>query len=73
MLRRIMQHVATEPAHDVWADGITGERPYRLRALLDWLVQENYLQLTDPVEGTFDVTERGRRLVKQWATHGNTD
>ena len=66
-LRRIMQHVADDPCGRPWADDDDArEQPYRRRVLVDWLAQGGYLRLVDPLEATFDLTERGQRLMARW-------
>jgi ATP-dependent DNA helicase RecQ len=74
VLRRILQHVAENKDGRAWMDsGPAAPPPHRRRALVDWLVQEGYLRLLDPLEETFEVTEQGQHLMAQWTPTGPSD
>lgn len=66
LLRRIMYAVADEAQRAAWTNLADSEPTYRLQALLDWLVQSDYVRLVDPLEETFTISERGQRLMERW-------
>ena len=65
LMRRIMRSVAEETPRDEWHDGQAAP-DYRVEALIDWLVQKEYLRLEDPLEEVFGLTDRGRALMARW-------
>jgi ATP-dependent DNA helicase RecQ len=68
VLRGIMRRVAADSPTGVESEGDHDNLPpQRRRALVDWLVQEGYLRLVDPLEATFTVTEQGEQLMARWA------
>lgn len=66
LMRHIMRQVARNTPRVEWAQGQDTPPAHRMHALLDWLVQKSYLRLTDPLNETFDVTERGQALIDRW-------
>jgi ATP-dependent DNA helicase RecQ len=62
-LHTILQNVAAEAPRSAWfPDGEVP--PHRVDAMANWLVQEGYLTLDDPLEGVFSLTETGRAWVE---------
>jgi hypothetical protein len=35
-------------------------------SLVDWLVQEGYLRVEDPLEEEFTLTEKAAQMMEQW-------
>jgi hypothetical protein len=70
LMRHIMRQVARDIPRAEWTEGQETPPAHRLQALLDWLVQKDYLRLTNPLEERFDVTERGQALVDRWSNSG---
>lgn len=67
LMRRIMRGVADNTPRDEWMSNTEAPPAHRMHALLDWLAQEGYLQLADPLDKTFIVTERGQQMLDQWS------
>jgi hypothetical protein len=66
-MRRIMRGVADNKPLDEWMSNTEAPPAHRMHALLDWLAQEGYLQLADPLDKTFVVTERGQQMLDRWS------
>jgi len=63
ILRQILASVAEGNVRETWADAISSPR-YRVDALANWLVEEGYLQLDDPLEGQFSLTEKAESFLE---------
>lgn len=67
LLRRILQAVDQgKPPLEGERGGPSGD-PRRHQALVDWLVQEQYLEVEDPLEEQYRLTEQAYRMLDQWA------
>jgi ATP-dependent DNA helicase RecQ len=63
-LRRLLDHAARGDDRSAWLVG--EELPqHRIDALADWLVHEGFLALSDPLSGTFRLTEAGQRFIER--------
>ncbi|GIV60272.1 MAG: hypothetical protein KatS3mg043_1361 [Rhodothermaceae bacterium] len=65
----VMRQILHRVAHDVPRRRWFAEPPvpgHHLDGLVDWLVQEGYLQAIDPLEERFALTEKARDLLDQW-------
>ncbi len=65
VMRRILGQVARDVPRVRWFD----EDPppeHRLDSLVDWLVQEGYLDPVDPLDERFRLTEKGQTFLDQW-------
>lgn len=61
ILRGILAAVGKGMARDAWFEGT--RPPADLDGLVDWMIREGYLGLTDPLEEQFELTEKGRRFL----------
>ena len=59
VLRRILKQVRASVPRDEWFDDLPVPS-YRIEELLGWLVEEEYLVLENPLEGKFQLTEKGK-------------
>lgn len=63
-LRRILQCVEEGMPRDEWFDAASPPA-HRIDGLVDWLMQNGYLQLDEPFEGQFAVTDKARQRMKK--------
>lgn len=69
LLRAILEGVAGERPREDWFDGAEARdghadpTSYRVDALIDWLIDREYLRLRDPLQGTLDVTEKAEPFL----------
>jgi len=66
LMRRILHQVAAETPRKGWFEEAS-RADHHVDDLLDWLVQEAYLQVVDALEGRFTLTDKARELMAQWA------
>lgn len=62
LLRHILRQVKASVPRDRWFE----EPPaptYRVDAWVDWLVEEGYLSLSDPLTGSFEITQKAERWI----------
>jgi ATP-dependent DNA helicase RecQ len=64
-MRHILHQVAEARPREAWFDDLSLP-DHHLDGLVDWLVQEGYLLAVDPLEETFEVTEKAHTLIQQW-------
>ncbi len=60
LLRRILTHVEQGDRRDIWLDG-EGISAYRRDGLGDWLINEGYIKITDPLTDLLALTPKGHR------------
>ncbi len=65
VLRTLLQQVQMDPCLTHWS--LPDTRPaHQIEGFVDWLVQEGYLTVRDPLETTFEITEKAREWMSQW-------
>lgn len=67
LLRRILQAVDQGQPPLVEELPTREGGPRRQQALVDWLVQEHYLEVEDPLGEQYRLTEQAYRMLDQWA------
>jgi ATP-dependent DNA helicase RecQ len=68
-LRRLLIHIRDGDPQRAWLDG-EDLPPYRVAGLADWLVHEGHLRVSDPLSGTFTLTESGRQIMRRVGEEG---
>ena len=70
VLRHILKQVAAGKTREAWFDGAPNRSVlwHRLSGLVDWLIREDYLELIDPLEGTFELTPPAEQLLDRIAS-----
>ena len=65
VLRHILKQVEQEAPREEWFEdsSVSAKRP---DSLVDWLVQEGYLEVEAPFEERFALTDKARSLMEQW-------
>jgi ATP-dependent DNA helicase RecQ len=63
LLRAILERVREEVPRAEWFEDGTVPR-HEVDALLNWLVEQGYVTLEAPLEGTFGLTDEGRRITQ---------
>lgn len=66
VMRQILHAVAHDTPRADWFGETLPAPLYQIEGMIDWLVQEGYLRLTDPFEEHFSITEKAARFVEQW-------
>jgi ATP-dependent DNA helicase RecQ len=65
----VMRHILHQIKHNVprpkWFEE-TDHAARHIDSLIDWLVQEAYLQVEDPLEEVFAITEKATEMMEQW-------
>lgn len=64
LLRRILDHVKQAQPRGEWLNG-DEVSVHRMEALLQWLVAKDYVEVDDPLAGTYTLTERARRFLNR--------
>ncbi len=62
VLRRILEQVAASTPRDEWFDDPPAP-PRRIDELVEWLVEEDYLAVEDPLDGSVRLTERAENWL----------
>ncbi|MFB6273306.1 MAG: ATP-dependent DNA helicase RecQ [Salinibacter sp.] len=62
LLRHILEQVHASASRDEWFDD-PPVPPYRIEELINWLVSKDLLTLEHPLEGTFQLTEKGQEWI----------
>jgi ATP-dependent DNA helicase RecQ len=62
VLRQILDRVADAAPRDEWFDDPPAP-PHRIEELVEWLVNEGYLVVEEPLDGTVQLTEKGKDWV----------
>ena len=57
VLRRILEQVAASVPRDEWRDDLPAS-PRRIEELVEWLVNEDYLSVQNPLDGSVRLTEK---------------
>jgi ATP-dependent DNA helicase RecQ len=62
VLRRILEQVAASTPREGWFDDPPAP-PRRIDKLVEWLVEEDYLAVEDPLDGSVRLTERAENWL----------
>lgn len=63
VLRHILKQVSASIPRSEWFDQAPAPQ-HRVEGLVDWLVEEGYLTLEDPLDGKFNLTEKAEHWVE---------
>jgi ATP-dependent DNA helicase RecQ len=66
LLRRMLQAVEDGESPMATGDRAAPMTQRRRQALIDWLVQEAYLEVRNPLEEEYRLTDRAYRMLEQW-------
>lgn len=65
LMRHVLRQIdAAVPRADWFADRAVAD--HRIDGLIDWLVQEGFLRVEDPLAEVFALTEKAATLIEQW-------
>ena len=67
VLRQILTRVAAGAPRDEWFED-PPRPPHQIDGLVDWLVEQGYLTLADPLEGQYALTDEGERMRETGAS-----
>ena len=65
VMRHILHQIKRNVPRPQWFED-TDHAVRHVDSLIDWLVQEAYLQVEDPLEEVFAITEKATEMMEQW-------
>jgi ATP-dependent DNA helicase RecQ len=65
IMREILRQIQQDVPRAQWFDEAT-QSDRRIDSLVDWLVQEGFLQVEEPLEEVFSITEKATQMMEQW-------
>ena len=66
VMRHLLRQIGEEVPQEAWFER-DAPPPQQLNGLLDWLLQEGYLRMDDPLEEAFRLTPKAHAFMEQWA------
>jgi len=65
VMRHILHQIEKDVPRSAWFEAPPAA-PHHIDGLVDWLVQEGFVRVEEPLEETFSITEKAATLMQQW-------